>query len=422
MPLTEAQCKNAACPEGKTKARLSDSGGLYLEVAPNGSKRWFWKYRFAGKEKRLALGSHPDTSLKSARLARDAARLKQQDGTDPAQERRLNKLTKHVSTEDSFEPVARELHAKKKHGWSKQYGERWIERMEKDLFPWLGTLRLTEITAPVLLQTLRRVEARGARETAHTLRQTAGQVFRYGIQTGRAERDPAADLHGALEPVIVKHMASVLEPERVGDLVRAMRGYSGQPTTRTALMLSALLFQRPGNIRAMEWAHVDLESAMWTIPAKEMKRTVHGKLNGRPHLVPLAPQAVALLTDLKPLTGHGRYVFPGLQSHERPMSENTVNVALRRLGFSGDEMVAHGFRSMARTLMVEHTDIPADVIEAQLAHTKSGPLGAAYDRAEYLAQRRRMMKTWADYLDKLAAGAEVIPLRAKEPRRPAAGK
>ena len=412
MALTELDCKNATCPADKARIRLSDAGGLYLEVAPNGSKRWFWKYYFGGKEKRLALGAHPAKSLKAARLDRDAARLEQQKGTDPAQRRKLEKLTRHVSADNAFEPVARELHATKKAGWSKQYGERWIERMEKDLFPWLGTLALPEITAPVLLQALRRVEARGARETAHTLRQTAGQVFRYGIQTARCERNPAEDLKGALQPLNVKHMAAVLQPAQVGDLMRAMAAYTGQPTTRAALLLSALLFQRPGNIRAMEWAHVDLDAALWTIPSKDMKRTVHGKMNGRPHLVPLAPPAVELLRELQPLTGHGRYVFPGLHAHDRPMSENTVNVALRRLGFTGDEMVAHGFRSMARTLMVEHTDIPADVIEAQLAHGKSGPLGAAYDRAEFMAQRRQMMATWAEYLDKLARGAEVIPLQA----------
>lgn len=413
MALTDVSCKSASCPADKARARFSDSGGLYLEVAPNGSKRWFWKYYLpGGKEKRLALGSYPAVPLKSARLARDEARLLLQRGVDPAQQRRLDKLASVTANAERFEEVAREFHRVKHAGWSPQYGQRWIERMEKDLFPWLGTLTLTEITAPVLLQALRRVEARGARETAHTLRQTAGQVFRYGIQTGRCERNPAEDLRGALQPLNVRHMPAVLEPSQVGELMRAAQGYAGQPTTRAALLLSALLFQRPGNIRAMEWAEVDLDACMWTIPAAKMKRTVQGKLNGRPHLVPLAPQAVDLLQELKPLTGHGRYVFPGLRTHDRPMSENTINAALRRLGFTGDEMVAHGFRSMARTLMVERTNISPDVIEAQLAHGKSGPLGAAYDRAEFMEQRRQMMRTWADYLDKLATGAEVVPLRA----------
>lgn len=413
MPLTDTHCRNATCPPDKARARFSDAGGLYLEVGANGSKRWFWKYRLpGGTEKRLALGSYPTVGLKQARIDRDAARVELQRGTDPGQQRRLQRLARGSSKEDTFEHVAREFHKAKASGWSKQYGERWIERMEKDLFPWLGGMRLNEITAPILLDALRRVEGRGAKETAHTLRQTSGQVFRYGIATGRCERNPAPDLHGALEPVTVKHMAAVLEPQRAGDLMRAMRDYSGQPTTRAALLLSAYLFQRPGNIRAMEWAEVDFNGALWTIPAAKMKRTLHGKVNGRPHLVPLAPQAVTLLQGLQPLTGHRSFVFPSLHAADRPLSENTVNVALRRLGFTGDEMTAHGFRSMARTIMVERTNVPADVIEAQLAHGKSGPLGAAYDRAEFMEQRRRMMVTWADYLDRLADGAEVIPIKA----------
>ncbi len=221
------------------------------------------------------------------------------------------------------------------------------------------------------------------------------------------------DLQGALEPLTVQHMAAVLEPVKAGELLRAIDGYSGQPITKAAMQLSALLFQRPGNIRAMEWAWVDLDHAMLTIPAQAMKRTIHGKINGRPHFVPLAPQALAVLAEIQPLTGHGRYVFPGLRMGERPMSDNTVNAALRRLGFTGEEMTAHGFRAMARTLMVERMPgISADVIEAQLAHGKSGPLGAAYDRAEFMEQRRRMMDGWADYLDKLRVGAQVIQLRS----------
>jgi integrase len=409
MALTDLECKRATCPEGKTRARFSDSGGLYLEVAPNGSKRWFWKFYAGGKEKRLALGSYPDVGPKRAREDRDKAKVQLRGGVDPAQKRRLDKLSKHTPHANTFEAVARSLHDTKKRSWSEQHAKLWMRRMEKDLFPWIGALALNDITPQVLLQALRRVEARGANETAHTLCRMAGQVFKFGM----ADRNPADGISSThLRPVNVTHMAAVLEPSKVGELMRAMADYKGQPTTRAALMLSALLFQRPFNIRTMEWAEVDLEAAMWTIPAAKMKRKLHGKINGRPHLVPLAQQAVAILQDLKPLTGHGGYVFPGLHSHERPMSENTVNVALRRLGYSGDEMVAHGFRSMARTLMVEHTDIPADVIEAQLAHGKSGPLGAAYDRAEFMAQRRQMMTTWADYLDKLARGADVIPLNA----------
>jgi integrase len=408
MALTDITCRNAQCTADKRHVRLADSHGLYLEVAPNGSRRWFWKYRFSGKEKRLALGHYTeaaskkvDVSLRDAREARDDARKLLRSGTDPAQQRQLDKLTRQAVAGITFEAVARELHATKHSGWSPQYGARWIERMEKDLFPWIGSLPLAEITAPLLLHTLRRIEGRGANETAHTLRQTAGQVFRYGIATGRCERNPAPDLHGALKPIVVKHMAAVLEPAGVSALMRAIDRYEGQPLTRAALELSALLFQRPGNIRQLEWAELDLDAAAWTIPAAKMKRSVHGKVNGRPHQVPLAPRAIAILRDLHPQTGHGRFVFPSLLTGERCMSENTLRTALRRMGYTNDEMTPHGFRAMARTILVEQLDVNPDVIEAQLAHGKSGPLGAAYDRAEFMAQRRTMMNRWATYLDDL---------------------
>jgi len=410
--LTDIACKSATCPAERQRARFSDSGGLYLEVSPSGSKRWFWKYYFNGKEKRLALGAYPEVSLKQARLDRDKGRATLRGGVDPTKRRQIERLHSRLQSVNTFEAVARELHTAKASGWSAQYAERWLERMEKDLFPWLGPVPLSEITAPMLLNTLRRIEKRGARETAHTLRQTAGQVFRYGIATGRCDRNPAPDLHGALQPLNVKHMAAILEPARAGELMTSMHGYQGQPVTRIALVLSALLFQRPGNIRHMEWAEVDLEAKLWTIPAAKMKRTVYGKINGRPHLVPLPDQAVALLRELQPLTVQSPYVFPSLVSLKRPMSENTLRVALRRMGYSNDDMTPHGFRAMARTIMVEKLNMQPDVIEAQLAHGKSGPLGAAYDRAEFIEQRRQMMQTWADYLDKLRAGAEIMPSRA----------
>jgi integrase len=410
--LTDIACKSATCPAEKLRARFSDSGGLYLEAAPTGSKRWFWKYYFDGKEKRLALGSYPEVSLKQARLDRDKARSTLRDGIDPTKRRQIERLHTRLQSVNTFEAVARELHTAKASGWSAQYAERWLERMEKDLFPWLGPVPLSDITAPMLLNTLRRIEKRGARETAHTLRQTAGQVFRYGIATGRCDRNPAPDLHGALQPLNVKHMAAILEPARAGELMRSMHDYQGQPVTRIALVLSALLFQRPGNIRHMEWAEVDLEAKLWTIPAAKMKRTVYGKINGRPHLVPLPDQAVALLRELQPLTVQSPYVFPSLVSLRRPMSENTLRVALRRMGYTNDDMTPHGFRAMARTIMVEKLNMQPEVIEAQLAHGKSGPLGAAYDRAEFMEQRSQMMQAWANYLDRLRAGAEVIPIRA----------
>lgn len=411
--LTDADCRNATCPPDQKRRRLTDSAGLYLEVSPAGSKRWFWKFYPDGKESRLALGSYPDVTLKAARAARDEARKARESGVNPVQQRKADKINSATTAATTFEAVAREFFATKREGWSATYGARWIERMEKDLFPWLGSLPLASITAPILLDALRRVEKRGALETAHTLRQTSGQVFRYGIQTGRCERNPAPDLNGALKPINVKHMSALLEPLKVGELMRCVQEYVGQPATKAALQLSALLFQRPGNVRMMEWAEIDTDARMWTIPAAKMKRNVHGKVNGRPHMVPLAPQALQILEDLKPLTNTSRYVFPSLLSAEKPMSENTVRGALRRMGYTNDEMTPHGFRAMARTLIAERLPgISPDVIEAQLAHGKSGPLGMAYDRAEFMDQRRQMMQVWADYLDGLRDGAQVIPFKA----------
>ena len=423
MPLSDAICRTSVCPAERLRLRLNDGGGLYLEITPNGSRRWFWKYYFGGKEKRLALGQYTepgsrkvDVSLKDAREARDDARKLRRKGTDPVQQRLLDKLTRQAEAGYTFEGVARELHATKHTGWSPRYAARWIERMEKDLFPYIGKLPLQSITAPLLLHSLRRIENRGASETAHTLRQTAGQVFRYGIATGRCERNPAPDLWGALKPIVVKHMGAVVEPAGAAKLMRAIAGYEGQPLTRVALELSALLFQRPGNIRQMEWTELDLDGALWTIPAAKMKRTVHGKLNGRPHLVPLAARAVAILRDVQPLSGDGRYVFPSLLTGERCMSENTLRTALRRMGYTNDEMTPHGFRAMARTILVEQLNVNPDVIEAQLAHGKSGPLGAAYDRAEFVNQRRKMMTLWANYLGSLVADASMKRAATRRPQ------
>lgn len=410
MALTDTfvrQVKPTGKPAGDKHA---DGGGLYLLVKPQG-KYWRMDYRFAEKRKTLALGVYPAVTLAQARKRRDEARQHLAHDVDPGLLKKAQKIALAASSENSFEAVAHEFFGIKKGGWSEGYAEKWLRIMDKDLFPQVGRMLLSQISAPVLLTVLRKVEKRGARDTAHTLLQQAGKVFRYGVQTGRCERDPTADLRGALEPVVVKHMAAILEPARVSELLRAFDSYTGQPTTTAALKLSALLFQRPGNIRQMEWAWVDFDDAMLTIPAASMKRTKHGKLNGRPHFVPLAPQAVAVLQELKPLTGHGQFVFSSLRTAARPMSENTVNAALRRLDFTGEEMTAHGFRAMARTLMVERLPgIDPDVIEAQLAHGKSGPLGAAYDRAEYIAQRRQIMATWADYLGTLREG-NVVQLR-----------
>lgn len=410
--LTDPACKNAVCPPDKPRIRLSDAGGLYLEVTPNGSKRWFAKYRFDGKEKRLALGSYPGVTLKAAREGRDLARKAREGGSDPVQVRQAEKLTRAATSATTYETVAREFHGVKSAGWSEGHATKWLRMNELYLFPHLGGLPLSTIKAPALLATLRKVEKKGILSTAQDLQQMAGQVFRYGIQTGYCEHNPANDLKGALKPHIARHFSAVLDPVEAGGLLRSIDGYTGQPTTLAALKLAALIFQRPGNIRAMEWAWVDLDGAMLTIPPSDMKRTKHEKLNGKPHLVPLATQAVRILKAIQPLTGAGRYVFPGARDRNKPMSDGTINAALRRLDFGNDDHVAHGFRAMARTMIAERIPgIPADMVEAQLGHGKTGPLGSAYDRAEYLGQRRQMMQTWADYLDTLRAGAEVIQFK-----------
>ncbi len=414
--LTDAKCRNSTCPDDLKRRRLTDGEGLYLEVAPAGAKRWFWKFYPAGKESRLALGSYPAVSLKDARKARDKARDTLKAGTNPVQRRKADKATQAAHSATTFEGVARELHGTKSGtagGWSGIHASAWLRACELHLFPYVGSLPLADVSAPVLLTALRRVEARGTIRTAHDLREFAGQVFRFGVATGRCNGNPAADLRGALKPYVERNMAAVLDPAKAGELLRAIEGYTGHPVTRAALMLSALVFQRPGNLRAMEWAEIDVDAALWVIPAAKMKRTVAGKVNGRPHMVPLSRQARSSLAELRKLTGHGRFVFPSLLTGERCMSENTVRASLRRMGFSNDDMTPHGFRAMARTLIAERLPgVELNVIEAQLAHAKSGPLGSAYDRAEYMAQRATMMQAWADYLDQLRVGAQVIGLKA----------
>lgn len=404
--LTEAAIKKAK--PGERPFRMFDGGGMYLEVQPNGSRYWRHKYRFGGKEKLLSLGVYREVGLTQARKQRAANRKRLEDGVDPSAARKAKRTT----AAESFEAVAREWHATKSSGWSAGHAKRAMARLEQDVFKWIGERHINSITAKELLAVIRRIEARGVIETAHTCKQLCGQVFQYGIATGVCEGNPAADLRAALKPVIVAHLAAVTDPKEIGTLMCAIADYEGQPVTRAALALSALVFQRPGNVRAAEWSEIDLEAAMWTVPSAKIKRTVQAKLSGRPHLIPLAKQAVAVLKGLHTLTGGGRYLFPGLLTSERCMSENTVNTALRRMGYDKTQMTAHRFRAMARTALVEKLNVHPDVIEAQLAHVKGGPLGAAYDRAEFMEQRRRMMQTWADYVDKLRTGGEVVPMQA----------
>lgn len=403
--------------------RLADGGGLRLDAQPTGAGWWRLRYRFGGKEGMLSLGTYPETGLRDARQRRDEARRLIAAGIDPSAHRKAGKAEQAKQAEaqaleeagepgpGTFEFVAREwLVTVHEATVTAGHAERTRIRFEQDAFPWIGRRPLAELEAPELLTVLRRVTARGAIETAHRLKDACGQVFRFGIATGACTRNPAADLRDALPPVPTRHHAAVTDPKRAGELLRAMAEYSGHPITRAALALSALLFLRPGELRQMEWAWIDFEAATATIPGALMKRKKAEKMNGAPHLVPLAPQAVAILRELHPLTGTGRYCFPSLQTKDRPMSENTINVALRRMGYSAEEATAHGFRAAARTMAAERLGIAPEVIEAQLAHAVAGPLGRAYDRTQWAEQRRELMMGWATYLDRLRDGAQVIAM------------
>ncbi|MCA8255152.1 integrase arm-type DNA-binding domain-containing protein [Burkholderia sp. AU31624] len=410
MPLTDTAIKNAK-PADKP-IRLFDGGGLYLEIAPGGGKWWRLKYRFGGKEKRISLGVYPDVPLKEARERRDKARALLDGGADPGEAKKAEKRAARLSTENSFEAVAREWHAKYAPSWSASHGARLLRRLEVDAFPWIGGKAIAELAPPDVLDVLRRVEKRGALETAHRAHANIGQVCRYAVATGRAARDVTADLRGALPPVQQEHMAAITDPKQVAELLRAIDGYQGTLPVSCALRLAPLLFQRPGELRAAEWAEFDLDAGTWEIPSDRMKRTKQGKAAGGAHIVPLPGQAVAILRELQPLTGNGRLLFPSVRTKDRPMSDNTVNAALRRLGYDGDTMTGHGFRAMARTILDEVIGVPAPIIEAQLAHTVKDPLGRAYNRTAHLQQRREMMQKWADYLDRLKAGAQIIPIGA----------
>ena len=412
MSLNDTFIKNSTRYSGRPSGdKHSDGGGLYLHVTAAG-KYWRMNYRLYGKQKTLSLGVYPSISLAQARKGRDEAKKLIAQSIDPSAAKQEARQADKLAAANTYETVAREFHKLKAESWSESHAVKWLRMNEMYLFPEIGPMPIASIRAKAVLDALRKVEAKGILSTAQDLQQMAGQVFRYAVQTDRIEQNPVPDLKGALKPHIAKSFAAVLDPASVSSLLRAIDAYDGQPTTRAALKLSALFFQRPGNIRAMEWAWVDLDNAMLTIPPANMKRTLHQKVNGRPHLVPLADQAIEILKTLQPLTGHGRYVFPGARSFKRPMSEGTINAALRRMDFGTDDHVGHGFRAMARTMLAERMKgIDEGMVEAQLGHGKSGPLGSAYDRAEYMEQRLAMMQTWADYLDKLRIGADVVQLK-----------
>lgn len=398
--------------------RLNDGDGLYLLIKPNGAKWWRLDYSIGGKRKTLSIGVYPDTGLKAARDKADEARQLVAAGTDPSDVRKASKAQQAKALEadrriadglpavDSFEEVGREWFGKFSVEWAVSHADKIIRRLERDIFPWIGKRPIAGINAPELLSVLRRIEERGAVETAHRAHQNCGQIFRYAIATGRAERDPTPDLRGALPAVKQTHHAAITDPKAIGELLRAIDGYQGYFVTKCALRLAPLVFVRPGELRKAEWVEIDLDKGEWNIPAARMKMR-------EPHLVPLSTQAVEILQELHALTSHGRYVFPGARTNGRPMSDNAVLAALRRMGFAKDEMSGHGFRAMARTILDEVLGVRPDFIEHQLAHAVRDPNGRAYNRTAHLIERRKMMQQWADYLDKLKAGAEVIPLRGQ---------
>lgn len=401
MALTNTSILKAK-PEAKPR-KLADEKGLFLLIHPNGSKYWRLKYRFGGTEKLLALGVYPDVSLADARQRRDDARKLLANDVDPGTVKQQVKRAIKENAVNSFETIAREWFAKNQHTWAESHAEKIISRLERDVFPWLGSKPIIEINAPVVLDALRRIEKRGTLDTAHRAKGNISQVMRYAIATGRAERDPCPDLRGALPPAKESNFASITDPVKVGQLLRAIDAFQGTFVVRSALLLAPLLFVRPGELRRAEWAGFDLDKSEWRYFVTKTKTE---------HSVPLAKQAVTILKELHALTGHGRYVFPG-RDPQKAMSEAAVNAALRRMGYdTKTEITGHGFRAMARTILAEELHQKPEVIEHQLAHKVPDALGTAYNRTKFLKERTAMMQLWADYLDKLRAGAEVISIRA----------
>lgn len=409
MPLTDIAIRKAK-PQAKPY-KLADGGGMYLLVNPSGSKLWRWKYRVDGREKLLALGSYPTISLTAARDACINARRKHADGIDPSAERKEAKEAKagaSAAASETFEKVSRDwMAARESKGDTAETTankDRW--RLESYLFPYLGARPIADISPLELRDVLKKAEDAGKRETASRVKITAGQVFRWAVLEGRTHSDITGSLRGLFTTPKPTHRAALTDPKQIGELLRSFEGFGGQPTTQCALKLAPLVFVRPGELRKAEWSEFDLDAAIWRIPGHRMKMKA-------PHIVPLSTQAVALLRELLPLTGVGRYVFPSVRTLSRPMSENTVNVALRRLGYGKDEMTGHGFRSMAASRLNE-MGWNADAIERQLAHAESNKVRAAYTHAaQYLVERTQMMQAWADYLDSLRVGGNVTAIKRK---------
>jgi integrase len=421
--LTDPTIRKAV--PGEKARKLSDGGGLVLEIRPEGGKWWRFRYQFGGKEKMISLGTYPAVTLAEARRRRNEARHKITAGIDPSQARKAAKATQvqaqQVATllasgealPGTFEAVARAWLEIRQGEWAPRYFDKIKARLENDVFPYIGAKPVAEVTPPDLLTLLRRIEGRGAIESARRVRETCSLVFRFAVAEGKLTSDPARDLAGALKSHTTRHIPAITDPLRFGELLRSIDAYRGTHAVRTALQLAALVFLRPGSeLREARWDEFDLDAGTWLVPAARMKRRKDGKENGPPHLVPLSRQAVALLRELQPLTGRGAYLFPGVRHRGEPMSENTLNAALDAMGYTGAEHRAHGFRSSARTMLHERLNLPTEAIEAQLAHSVPDALGRAYNRTEFIEQRRLMMQVWADFLDCLRKGAQVLPFKA----------
>jgi len=415
-PLSELTFRKRAYNPNGEGNRLFDGGGLYLELRPSGAKFWRLKYRFAGREQLLSLGEYPAVTSTQARAKRAEIKALIAQGVDPALQRRRQKLVRNLEVSNTFESIAREWIERFSPDWAQSHTRSIMVRLENDVFPWIGRYPITDLGAPELLGVLRRVEKRGALETASRIRQYFSQIFRYAVATARVARDPAADLKGALRSPTPKRYATMTNPQQIGQLLRAIDGYEGHPINRAALQLTPLVFVRPGELRGAEWAEIDIANAQWCIPPVRLKMKTTAKQDARQpgHVVPLSRQALAVLEELQPLTSDGLYLFPSVRTSLRPLSDNTINAALRRLGYGKDEIVGHGFRHMASTLLNEQ-GWSADAIERQLAHKESG-VRAIYNLAEYLPERQRMMQAWADYLDTLKYGATVPQVGSDEGR------
>lgn len=394
-PLKDTAIKN--CKPGIKDKKYSDGDGLYLLVTSKGGKYWRMKYRLHGKEHLLALGTYPEIQLADARMLRDDARRLVAKGIDPNEVKKARKDSNLVNAENSFEVITREWHTKFFVNKSESHRVRTLRSFERDVFPWIGNRPIADIKAPELLKTLQRIESRGALETAHRTRSACGQVFRYAIATGRAERDWAADLVGALPPYKSENLAALTEPAQVAQLLRVIETFECSFVVKSALYMSPYVFVRPGNLRKAEWSEINFACKRWEIPALKMKMK-------KDFIVPLSRQVIEILKDLKPLTGGGKYVFPCHRTTLKPMSENAILAALRRMGYSKDEMTGHGFRAMARTMIRERLKEDPEYIEIQLAHVTKNANGTAYDRVAFIDERTEMMQQWADYLDKLKAG------------------